>query len=170
MLLAHLCLTRTPFGRQVYAVGADLEAARKAGINTGAVLFARVCDLRPVRGGGGIVALSQAPAVSPTFRQQSEFMAIAAAVLGGTSLFGGRRRGVPRHRAGRGADPNRRERPEHSECQSVPLSAHHQRRDFWRPAGRLRSRVLARVNRRRIFIERPPSIRFLVSLQFCPNS
>jgi ribose transport system permease protein len=37
-----------------------------------------------------IIALSQAPAVSPSFGNNREFMAIAAAVLGGTSLFGGR--------------------------------------------------------------------------------
>ncbi len=87
---AHLCLTRTPFGRQVYAVGADLEAARKAGINTGAVLFTVyvICGLCAAV--AGVVALSQAPAVSPTFGNNREFLAIAAAVLGGTSLFGGR--------------------------------------------------------------------------------
>ena len=87
---AHLVLTRTPFGRSVYAVGADAEAARKAGVPTKSVLFAVY-----VIGGGcaalaAIVALSQAPAVSPTFGNNREFMAIAAAVLGGTSLFGGR--------------------------------------------------------------------------------
>ncbi|MEK7781828.1 MAG: ABC transporter permease [Verrucomicrobiota bacterium] len=38
-LVAHLVLTRTPLGRQIYAVGADVEAARKAGINTRGVLF-----------------------------------------------------------------------------------------------------------------------------------
>ena len=39
---------------------------------------------------GGLVALSQTGAVSPSFGSQREFAAIAAAVLGGTSLFGGR--------------------------------------------------------------------------------
>ena len=90
VLAAHLCLTRTPFGRQIYAVGADLPAARKAGINTGLVLFAVyvLCGLCAAI--AGCVALSQAPAVSPTFGNNREFLAIAAAVLGGTSLFGGR--------------------------------------------------------------------------------
>jgi ribose transport system permease protein len=89
-LLAHGVLSRTPFGRQVYAVGADLEAARKAGINTRAVLFVVyvICGL--CAAAAGIVALSQSPAVSPSFGNNREFMAIAAAVLGGTSLFGGR--------------------------------------------------------------------------------
>lgn len=90
VLVAHLTLTRTPFGRQIYAVGADLEAARKAGINTRLVLFVVyvICGLCAAV--AGIVALSQAPAVSPSFGNNREFMAIAAAVLGGTSLFGGR--------------------------------------------------------------------------------
>lgn len=90
VLAAHLILTRTPFGRQIYAVGGDLEAARKAGIPTRAILFSVyvICGLCAAM--AGIVALSQAPAVSPGFGNNREFMAIAAAVLGGTSLFGGR--------------------------------------------------------------------------------
>ena len=89
-LIAHLTLTRTPFGRQIYAVGADVESARKAGISTRVVLFVVyvICGL--CAAAAGIVALSQAPAVSPSFGNNREFMAIAAAVLGGTSLFGGR--------------------------------------------------------------------------------
>lgn len=90
VLLAHLALTRTPFGRQIYAVGADLEAARKAGIRTRWVLWRvyAICGLCAAV--AGVVALSQAPAVSPSFGNNREFLAIAAAVLGGTSLFGGR--------------------------------------------------------------------------------
>jgi ribose transport system permease protein len=90
VVLAHFVLTRTPFGRQVYAVGADTEAARKAGIPARRVVFAVyvICGLCAAI--SGIVTLSQAPAVSPTFGNNREFLAIAAAVLGGTSLFGGR--------------------------------------------------------------------------------
>jgi ribose transport system permease protein len=90
LLLAHLVLTRTPFGRQLYAVGHDADAARKAGLNTGWILAAVyvICGICAAL--GGIVSLSQLGAVSPTFGQQKEFTAIAAAVLGGTSLFGGR--------------------------------------------------------------------------------
>ena len=90
VLLAHVTLTRTPFGRQIYALGANLETARKAGINTKLVLFTVyvICGLCAAT--AGIVGLSQAPAVSPNFGNNREFMAIAAAVLGGTSLFGGR--------------------------------------------------------------------------------
>jgi len=90
VLLAHTVLTQTSFGRHVYAVGADPEAARKAGLRPERVLFSVyvICGLCAAV--AGIVALSQAPAVSPGFGNNREFMAIAAAVLGGTSLFGGR--------------------------------------------------------------------------------
>ncbi len=90
LLVAHLVLTRTAFGRQIYAVGHNLEAARKAGISTGRVVAAvyMICGFCAAL--GGIVSLTQLGSVSPKFGTDKEFAAIAAAVLGGTSLFGGR--------------------------------------------------------------------------------
>lgn len=92
---AHFVLTRTAFGRHIYAVGSNLEMARKAGVNTILIL----CSVYVISGFcaalGGIVSLSQLGAVSPTFGYQKEFSAIAAAVLGGTSLFGGRGNVLP---------------------------------------------------------------------------
>jgi len=90
LLLAHITLTRTPFGRQIYAVGADLEGARKAGLNTNRILFGVyvICGICAAL--GGMISLAQIGAVSPKFGENREFTAIAAAVLGGTSLFGGR--------------------------------------------------------------------------------
>jgi ribose transport system permease protein len=90
LILAHLVLTRTPFGRQVYAVGHNVESARKAGINTGRILASVYLISGFCAAIGGIVSLAQLGAVSPTFGTNKEFSAIAAAVLGGTSLFGGR--------------------------------------------------------------------------------
>ena len=90
VLAAHLLLTRTPFGRHIYAVGADIEAARKAGLNPPWILFWVYVLCGICAAAASLVALSQAPSVSPTFGNNREFMAIAAAVLGGTSLFGGR--------------------------------------------------------------------------------
>jgi len=89
-LVAHLVLTRTPFGRQVYAVGQDAEAARKAGINVTGILCAAYVICGFCAAVSGLVSLTQTGAVSPSFGQQKEFSAIAAAVLGGVSLFGGR--------------------------------------------------------------------------------
>ena len=90
LLVAHLVLTRTPFGRQIYAVGQNAEAARKAGLNTGRILASVYVISGFCAAVGGIVSLAQLGAVSPTFGTNKEFSAIAAAVLGGTSLFGGR--------------------------------------------------------------------------------
>ncbi len=87
---AHLVLSRTMFGQQVYAVGYSPDIATKAGINTDGVvarvyLISALCAVA-----GGIVSVAQLGAVSPTFGSQREFAAIAASVVGGTSLFGGR--------------------------------------------------------------------------------
>jgi ribose transport system permease protein len=90
LLAAHLVLARTPFGRQIYAVGQNVEAARKAGIHTGRILASVYVISGFCAAVGGIVSLAQLGAVSPTFGTNKEFSAIAAAVLGGTSLFGGR--------------------------------------------------------------------------------
>lgn len=88
--LAHVTLIRTPFGRQIYAVGNHLEAARKAGLNTRHLLASVYLLSGLCAALGGILSLAQLGAVSPTFGTNREFTAIAAAVLGGTSLFGGR--------------------------------------------------------------------------------
>jgi len=95
VLLAYVTLHHTPLGRQIYAVGGDIEAARKAGISTRTVLVSAyvICGL--CAGLAAIVALCQTPAVSPSFGKDREFAAIAAAVLGGTSLFGGKGRVFP---------------------------------------------------------------------------
>jgi ribose transport system permease protein len=87
---AHFVLTRTAFGRQIYALGHDADAARKAGLRVERIRFA----VYVISGGcaalGGLVSIAQLGAVSPTFGNQREFAAIAAAVLGGVSLFGGK--------------------------------------------------------------------------------
>ena len=90
LALAHLTLTRTPYGRQLYAVGNNLGAAKKAGLNTRRLLASVYVISGLCAALGSILSLAQLGAVSPTFGTNREFAAIAAAVLGGTSLFGGR--------------------------------------------------------------------------------
>lgn len=90
LALGHLILTHTPMGRQIYAIGADREAAQKAGINVIRILKFVYLVSGLCAAIGGLVSIAQLGAVSPTFGNQKEFAAIAAAVLGGTSLFGGR--------------------------------------------------------------------------------
>ncbi len=89
-LLSHFFLVGTAWGRQIYAIGFDRETARKAGVPVGGLLMLSyvICGLCAAL--SGLIALTQTGAVSPTFGNQREFAAIAAAVLGGTSLFGGR--------------------------------------------------------------------------------
>jgi ribose transport system permease protein len=89
-LVAYVTLSQTTFGRQVYAVGADPEAAAKAGIDVRRILVAVYCICGACAAIGGLVSLSQVAVASSTFGFQKEFPVIAAAVLGGTSLFGGR--------------------------------------------------------------------------------
>ncbi len=90
IVIAHVTLTRTSFGRQIYALGNDADAARKAGIQVERIKFAVYVISGLCAAIGGLVSIAQLGAVSPSFGSQREFAAIAAAVLGGTSLFGGR--------------------------------------------------------------------------------
>lgn len=86
---AWLLLNRTAFGRQVYAVGNDPEAAKKAGISTGRVTFGVYMISGFCAGLAGFILISQIGRLDRSFAEGREFDAIAAAVLGGTSLFGG---------------------------------------------------------------------------------
>jgi len=88
--IAWLLLNRTPFGLYVRSIGADADGARRAGVPTRAVTFWVYVLGGAFSGLGGFISLSQTSAASGAFGQNSEFLAIAAAVLGGTSLFGGR--------------------------------------------------------------------------------
>lgn len=86
---AFVLLRLTPFGRSVYAIGGDREGARKVGINVEKVTFTVYCLCGAFAAIGGFISLSQAAAAPSTFGEHKEFLVIAAAVLGGTSLFGG---------------------------------------------------------------------------------
>jgi len=88
-VMAHFVLTMTPTGRQIYAVGNDAEAAKKAGLNVGRVLATVYIVSGLMAALGGFVSVAQQGVVHPGFGEGYEFNAIAATVLGGTSLFGG---------------------------------------------------------------------------------
>jgi len=90
VLLAAVILRATPFGSAVRAIGADPEGARRAGVPVQAVTWAVYCLCGAFAGFGGFISFSQTSAATGAFGQNAEFLAIAAAVLGGTSLFGGR--------------------------------------------------------------------------------
>ncbi len=82
---------RTTFGRHVYAVGGNAEAARRAGINVRFIRVAVFSISGLMAAVGGIVAASFLQSVDLTAGSGTILLdAIAAAVIGGTSLFGGR--------------------------------------------------------------------------------
>jgi D-xylose transport system permease protein len=83
--------TRTRFGRHVYAVGGNAEAARRAGINVAGVRLAVFALCSTMAALGGIVLASRLNSVDTSTGGGSILLySIAACVIGGTSLFGGR--------------------------------------------------------------------------------
>ncbi len=89
-VVAHFVMTRTTWGRYMYAVGGNREAARLSGIRTERVLLAAYVCSALLAGFGGIIMASQLQSGSPMFGQMYELYVIAAVVVGGTSLTGGR--------------------------------------------------------------------------------
>jgi D-xylose transport system permease protein len=86
-----LLLRRTRYGRMVFAVGGNAEAARRAGINVPAVRIAVFAVAAAMAAVGGIMQASRLFAVNQASGSGDVLLnAIAAAVIGGTSLFGGR--------------------------------------------------------------------------------
>ncbi len=91
VLLMHYALTRTRWGRSLFAVGGNVEAARRAGINVRAVYASAFVLCSGLAALGGVLAASRLTSASTTTGTGDvNLNAIAAAVIGGTSLFGGR--------------------------------------------------------------------------------
>ena len=88
--LSWLVLIRTPFGRHVYAVGGNAEAARLSGIRVERVQLVVYSVCGTCAGLAGILVASRLNAGYPRAGEFYELDAIAAVVVGGTSLFGGR--------------------------------------------------------------------------------
>lgn len=88
----HLMMTRTVLGRWVYAVGGNPGAARLAGLNVSMVLLFAYAFCGAMAGLGGVVQASQLKSGAPTYGVMYELYAIAAVVVGGTSLSGGQGR------------------------------------------------------------------------------
>jgi ribose transport system permease protein len=89
VLVAYIVLNYTALGRQIYAMGNDAEAAKKAGLNTTRLTASVYIISGFCAALGAVIALSQQGMVSASFGEGIEFRAIAASVLGGASLFGG---------------------------------------------------------------------------------
>jgi D-xylose transport system permease protein len=86
-------LNRTGFGRHLYAVGGNTEASRRAGIAVDRVKIAAFMICSTMAAVGGIIAASRANSVDPNTGGSNVLLyAVGAAVIGGTSLFGGKGR------------------------------------------------------------------------------
>lgn len=88
-VLIFIMLNHTQFGRQIYALGNDREAARKAGLRTtrieaGVYIISAACAAI-----SGFVMIAQIGRLDAGFGEGREFDVIAAAILGGASFFGG---------------------------------------------------------------------------------
>jgi len=82
---------RTPFGRHVYAVGGNAEAARRAGINVARIRVIVFMISGAMAGVGGVILAARLNSVDLNVGGGTLLLdAISAAVIGGTSLFGGR--------------------------------------------------------------------------------
>lgn len=85
-------LKRTPYGRHVYAVGGNAEAARRAGIKVDAIRISVFVICSGLAALSGIVLASQIGVNSAEGGGNTLLLAVGAAVVGGTSLFGGKGR------------------------------------------------------------------------------
>src|SRR2546421_309712 len=88
-------LSRTGYGRHIYAVGGNRGAARRAGINVDRIRISAFVICSGMAAIGGIVAASRANSVDPNTGGSNILLyAVGAAVIGGTSLFRGQGRGL----------------------------------------------------------------------------
>lgn len=86
-------LSRTAYGRHIYAVGGNAEAARRAGINVKNIRTSAFVICSSFAAIAGMLFASRQNSISPTTGGSSTLLyAVGAAVIGGTSLFGGKGR------------------------------------------------------------------------------
>lgn len=90
--IGTIVLDRTRFGRDIYAIGGNPEAARRAGIKVIATRWAAFIVCSTLAVGYGLFQASYSGNVSASFGNSAVLSGVAAAVVGGVSLFGGRGR------------------------------------------------------------------------------
>jgi ABC-type xylose transport system permease subunit len=90
LLLVTILMARTPFGRRLYAIGGNLSAAKYAGINVRWQCFVTFVIMGALYAVAGMILVSRIGVAVPTAGTGLELTVIASAVIGGTSLFGGK--------------------------------------------------------------------------------
>lgn len=90
VILSHVALNQTKFGPQIFSIGGNEEAALRFGVNTKFVTIASymICGL--LAAVAGVILSGRLASASPLQASGYELDAIAAVVIGGTSLMGGR--------------------------------------------------------------------------------
>jgi D-xylose transport system permease protein len=95
LIVLTFVLTRTSYGRHIYAVGGNAEAARRAGINVDRIRMSVFVVCSALAAVSGIIAASYGGKVSASSGAGNVLLyAVGAAVIGGTSLFGGKGRAL----------------------------------------------------------------------------
>jgi len=89
VIILNFTMARTTFGRNLYVIGSNREAARLAGINVRRYIFIGFVVMGVLYGIGGVLTTARLGGMTPQIGNFLELNAIAAAVLGGTSLSGG---------------------------------------------------------------------------------
>lgn len=90
VIVGHLVLTRTVFGRHVVGIGTNEDAMRLAGIDPRPIRIAVFAVTGLLAGLGGLMQSARLEAADPNAGAGIELQVIAAVVIGGTSLMGGR--------------------------------------------------------------------------------
>jgi D-xylose transport system permease protein len=95
LIVLTFVLTRTSYGRHIYAVGGNAEAARRAGVNVDRIRMSVFVVCSALAALSGIIAASYGGKVSASSGAGNVLLyAVGAAVIGGTSLFGGKGRAL----------------------------------------------------------------------------
>ena len=95
LIVMTVVLKRTSYGRHIYAVGGNAEAARRAGISVDRIRVSVFIVCSSLAALSGIIAASYAGKVSASSGAGNTLLyAVGAAVIGGTSLFGGKGRAI----------------------------------------------------------------------------
>lgn len=89
-VILAIIMTRTSFGMRIYAVGGNRTAAEVAGVNTRAILTSVYAISGALAGMSGVILSSRVISAAPYLGKGYELGAIAAVVIGGASLTGGR--------------------------------------------------------------------------------
>ena len=95
LLLVQTVLSRTLFGRQLFAIGHNRKSAEIMGLKVRRKIFLTYVISGACAGLAGLVSGAQVGAITPSFAEGQEFIIITSAILGGVSLFGGKGSAFP---------------------------------------------------------------------------